>query len=105
MSWSPQLRLFGRYRNVEITIAKHPYKLCISVSIYYAAFAPNASYAITWWCIGRFDAFRLKSRGFESGSIRHLGIVGKSFTRSCLGRFGVKLRHNIRAVSGAPSLL
>ena len=26
----------------------------------------------------------------------------KSFTRSCLWRFGVKLRHSIRAVSGAP---
>ena len=26
--------------------------------------------------------------------------LGKSFTRSCLWRFGMKLRHSIRAVSG-----
>ena len=33
---------------------------------------------------------------------RHVGTLGKSFTHSCLWRFGVKLRHSIRAVSGAP---
>ncbi len=53
-----------------------------------------------WWLIGRFDAFRPKSRGFESRSSRHVGTLGKSFTHSCLWRFGVKLRHSIRAVSG-----
>ena len=35
-------------------------------------------------------------------SSRHVGTLGKSFTRSCLWRFGVKLRHSIRAVSAAP---
>ena len=33
---------------------------------------------------------------------RHVGIFGKSFTRSCLWRFGGKPLHSIRAVSGAP---
>src|SRR6218665_732336 len=57
-----------------------------------------------WWLIGRFDAFRLKSRGFESRSTSRLvyGTLGKSFTRSCLWRFGVKLRHSIRSVSAVP---
>jgi len=32
---------------------------------------------------------------------RHVGTLGKSLTRSCLWHFGVKLRHSIRAVSGA----
>src|SRR6218665_2237094 len=40
--------------------------------------------------------------GFESRSSCHVGTLGKSFTRSCLWRFGVKLRHSIRAVSGVP---
>ena len=31
-----------------------------------------------------------------------LNHLGKSFTRSCLWRFGVKLRHSIRAMLGAP---
>jgi len=44
-----------------------------------------------WWLIGRF----------ESSSNRHIGTLGKSFTRSCMWRFGVKLGHSIRAVSGA----
>ena len=52
-----------------------------------------------WWLIGRFSAFCLKSWGFESRFSRHVGTLGKSFTR--LWRFGVKLRHSIRAVSGA----
>ena len=43
-----------------------------------------------------------KGRGFESRSGRHVGTLGKSFTRSYLWRFGVKLRHSIRDVSGAP---
>ena len=51
--------------------------------------------------IGRVDAFRPKGRGFESRSSRHVGTLGKSFARSCLWRLGVKLRHSIRAVSGA----
>ena len=45
---------------------------------------------------------------FESRSSRQVGTLDKSFTRSCLWRFGVKLRHGIRAVtalSGAPVYL
>src|SRR6218665_801218 len=53
----------------------------------------------TRWLIGRFVAFRSKGFRFES---RQVETLGKSFTRSCLWRFGVKLRHSIRAVSGAP---
>ena len=30
------------------------------------------------------------------------GTLGKSFIRSCLWHFDVKLQHNIRAVLGAP---
>ena len=52
-------------------------------------------------CIGRFYAFQPKGRGFESRSSRHIETLGKSFTLSCLWRFGVKLQHCIRAVSGA----
>src|SRR6218665_54254 len=44
-----------------------------------------------WWFIGRYDAFRPKGCGFESLSSRYVGNLGKSFTRSCLWRFGVKL--------------
>ena len=56
-----------------------------------------------WWLIGRFVAFRPKGREFESRSSRHVGTLGKSFTRSCLWRFDVKLRHSIRAVVGSAS--
>jgi len=41
----------------------------------------------TWWRFGRFVACRLKSRGFDSRSSRHVGTLGKSFTHS------VKFRH------------
>ena len=51
------------------------------------------------WSFGRFDALRPKGHGFESRTSRHAETFGKSFTRSYLWRFGVKLRHNIRAVS------
>src|SRR6218665_1870823 len=54
-----------------------------------------------WWLIGRFDTFRPNGCGFESRSSRHVGTLGKSFTRSCLWRFSLKLRHSIRAVSVA----
>ena len=56
----------------------------------------------TWWRIGRVDAFRPKSHGFDSRSNRHAGTLSKSFTHSCLWRFGVNFRHSIHAVSGAP---
>ena len=55
-----------------------------------------------WWLICRFVTFRPKGRGFEFRSSRHVGILGKSFTRSCLWRCGVKFRHSISAVLGAP---
>src|SRR6218665_727151 len=55
-----------------------------------------------WWLIGRFNTIRLKGHGIESRSTWNKGTLGKSFTRSCLRRFGVKLRDRIRAVSAAP---
>ena len=60
-----------------------------------------------WWLIDRFVGFCPKGREFESRSSRHVGTLGKSFTRSDLWRFGVKLRHSkpIRAVSGAPLIV
>src|SRR6218665_1048520 len=45
--------------------------------------------------------FQYEGRGSESRSSRHGGTLGKSLTRSCLCRFGVKFRHSIRAASGA----
>ena len=56
----------------------------------------------TWWRIGWGDSFQPEGRGFNSRSSRHIGTLGKSLTQSCLWRFGMKLRHSIRAVSGAP---
>src|SRR6218665_80409 len=56
----------------------------------------------TWWLIVRVEAFRPEGRGFESRCSHRVGTFGKSFTHSCLCRFGVKLRHSFRAVSGAP---
>src|SRR6218665_1126283 len=41
-------------------------------------------------------------RGLKSRSSCRVGTLSKSFTHSCLFRFGVKLLHSIRAVSGAP---
>src|SRR6218665_2538365 len=52
-----------------------------------------------WWLVGRFVAFHPKGRGFESRSSRHVGTLGKSFTHSCLWRFGVKLRHSYSRLS------
>ena len=40
--------------------------------------------------IGWFDTFQPEGRGFESRSIRHVGTLDKSFTRSCLWRLGIK---------------
>ena len=50
---------------------------------------------------GRVETSQPEGRGFQSRSIRHVGTLDKSLTSSCLCRFGVKLRHTIRAVSGA----
>ena len=55
----------------------------------------------TWWRNGWVDSFQPEGRGFDSRSSRHVGTLGKSLTHSCLWCFGVKLRHSIRAVSGA----
>jgi len=68
-------------------------------------------------CIGRFGiiyflwdvvshwltliAFNRRGRGFDSRSSRHVRILDKSLTHSCLLRFEVKPRHSIRAVGGA----
>ena len=35
-------------------------------------------------------------------NLNHVGTLGRSFTRSCLWRFGMKLQHSICAVLGAP---
>jgi len=48
------------------------------------------------------DAFRLRGHVFNSCSNRHVGTLGKSLTHNCLWCFGMKFRHSIRAVSGAP---
>jgi len=50
---------------------------------------------------GTWRPFGTDSRGFESRSSRHVGTFGKSLTRNCLWRFGVKLWHSIRTLSGA----
>src|SRR6218665_2000888 len=42
-----------------------------------------------WWFSGRFGALRPEDPWFESHSIRQVGTLGKSFTLSCLWRFGV----------------
>ncbi len=45
--------------------------------------------------------FVRKGHEFNSRSSRHVRTLGKSFTHSCLWRFGVKLQHSISAVSAA----
>ena len=40
------------------------------------------------------DAFRPKGHEFDCRSSRHVGTLGKSFTHSCLWRFGVKFQHS-----------
>src|SRR6218665_426236 len=54
------------------------------------------------WPVARVDAFSPKGHGFDSRTNRHVGTLSKSFTHSCLWHFGMKCRHSIRAVSGAP---
>jgi len=56
----------------------------------------------TWWLIDKVDGYRPKGRGSDSRFSSYVGTLDKSFTRSCLRRFGVKFRHSIRAESGAP---
>ena len=59
-------------------------------------------YCGAWWLGGMFDALGPEGHRFESQSSQPAGTQSKSFTHSCLWRFGVKFRHSIRAVSGAP---
>ena len=50
-----------------------------------------------------FGTLRAQGRRFESHSGRNAGTLGKSFTRNCLKRFGVKLKHSLNMMwSGAP---
>src|SRR6218665_1785747 len=60
---------------------------------------------INWWgVVAHWLSRRVSSEGswFDFHYSHHVGTLGKSFARSCLWRIGVKLRHSIRAVSGAP---
>jgi|SRR6218665_1025560 len=41
-----------------------------------------------WWLSGRFGALCPEGRKFEYPSSRHVGTLGKIFTRSCLQCFG-----------------
>ena len=59
-------------------------------------------YCGAWWLIRIVDAYRPNGRGFDSRSSCYLWTLGKLFARSCLWRFGVKLRHSICAVLGTP---
>ena len=47
-----------------------------------------------WWLSMIFGALRPEGRWFESHSSCHVGTLGKSFTHSCLWRFGVTFLHN-----------
>ena len=59
------------------------------------------SKSVAWWLTGRFNDFHPKGRRFESRPSGHVGTLGKSFTRSCLWRFGMKPLHSNHAVLGA----
>jgi len=37
-----------------------------------------------WWVSGEFSALRLEGHRFKFHSNRHVGTLGKSFTRNCL---------------------
>src|SRR6218665_3075517 len=50
----------------------------------------------------RVYVFCPKGHGFDSHPSRHVRTLGKSFTHSCLWHSGMKFRHSILAVSGAP---
>ena len=65
--------------------------VCVHLCVYIVCVC---TIVLAWRRIGRVEAFWPEGRGFESRSSRHVGTLGK-------WRFGVKLRHGIRAVSGA----
>src|SRR6218665_3750047 len=45
-----------------------------------------------WWLIGiNLTPFVRRVAGSNPALVRHVGTLGKSFTHSCLWRFGVKL--------------
>ena len=44
----------------------------------------NRTRSGTWWLSGMFVALFPEGRRFESHSSRHVGILDKSFSRSCL---------------------
>src|SRR6218665_2400169 len=98
--WRPKLQLTYMYEVERLIvgpacIASHSYHklfcyykyrsldgpLCLSVKA-------TKQRCEKWWVIGRFGVFRAKAHGFEFRSGRHVGTLGKSFTRSCLWRFG-----------------
>src|SRR6218665_992373 len=64
--------------------------LCACLCISYAPVCESVCGA--WWLIGRVESCRPDGRGFQSNSSRHVGTVGKQFTR---------FQRCIRAVSGA----
>ena len=55
------------------------YELIWKVSIY-----NDDNYIGAWWLSGKFDVLRPKGSRFEYHSSRHVGTLGKSFTRTCL---------------------
>jgi len=62
---------------------------CYIVSTYNTTAAwnflkPQYSHSEARWLSGKFSAFHLEGRRFESHSTHHVGTLGKSFTRSCL---------------------
>ena len=79
--WEPLAYWFKPLRNIYITAGKALIK-CRPIQ--------NTIVSAAFWLVGP------KVRGFESRSSRHVGTMGKSFTRSCLLRFGVKLQYSIR---------
>ena len=54
------------------------------------------------WRIGWVDAFRPQGHGFDSRSGCHVGTLWQVLYLQLPVRFSVKLRHSVRAVSGAP---
>ena len=52
-----------------------------------------------WWLSGKVSALRPEGCRLESHSSRHLGILVKSFTHSCLKRFGVLTPSQYQTIS------
>ena len=88
-------------RELRVKLFRLAHNTCINIYALPRIYC-NIAILRRGWRIGRVDAFRPNGHGFDSRSIRHVGTLYRSFTHSCLWRFGVKLRYSIRAVSGAP---